>query len=522
MKTEMTLGRMTAGIAIVAVVLLAGFYGLSRLSAPDKSKKPSKTGTPGITPRSDRQRNTTGSAGRSAAPKPRSNVSGSRSATTTRHSPTPASRADTADGAPPSDRTPSSPLEVRIQEIAELATFAERDANLAQLANEIASEDFRGALEMVKTLEDARIRNRLLEGIFHYQGANNPDEALAAAGEMKPERVGRHRTREFYDQDKIYRSVLTAAMRGWASARPMQALEHQAQLPAEYRAQALGSIYRGWAETNPSDALAHAEDESVECRNLALGDISKAWVRSDPAAAANYIGGLDDIHSGGQTMLLNDLLARWSETDIKGALDWANSSITDDVQFESSVLEVARTLSRRAPEQAAQLVGMVPELAGMQAGLTHRIADEWSKTHPGHAAEWCGTLENESLRATAIKLVASNWASKSADDALTWASDLPDENERAYALSNIAVRQAQAKTEGATQWIRQLPAGFVRARATAGYALGALRAANDFRNASLVQQQIGNQEVDVGRVREIVEAAAIPDEEREAVLALLR
>ena len=517
MKMEMTLGRILAGIAILAVILLLVTYAVTRINAPVGP----------LAPPSSTELTSKPAPADSDTPSPKgaspSRSTSGRSASRSQGAKTPPSRTVRAGG--PGDRSEDAPpteLDLQIEGIKGLETYAERRLKLIELANELAAEDFLEALETVKGIKDGRIRSQLLKNIFHYQGAHDHDGALAAAAEMQPQREGRRPTREFYDKDKVYRGLLSATMQGWATTGPLDAMEHLNQLPADYRGQAQLAVYKGWAEVDPKDALTFAENTSVELRNSVVGDVAFAWSRNDPAACADYVNGLEDIHPGGQQLVLNTALGHWAETDIKGALDWANGAIADDKQFEDTVLKVARDLSRHAPERAAELIGMVPEIAGMQAGLTHRIADEWSKSHPDKAAEWSSSIGDDAQRATAIKLIASNWASDSADDALSWARDLPDESERAFALSNIAVRQAQAKSEDAVGWIRQLPSGFVRARTTAGYALGALRAVNDFRSASLLQQQIGNEAVNIDKVREIVEHSSIPDGERDDILALMR
>ncbi len=517
MKKEMPLGRLMAGIVAFAVVLLVAAYALSRMSGPGKARP--KPGASASTSGPETQRTAPDSPNRFAPSKSGARAGARQTLTVESSSPVATSHL----GKPDTGETDAPPteLQMRVERIKELETYSQRRTKLTELAEELAAKGFHDALDTVKEIEDTRIRNQLLMSVFHYQGARDPEQALAAAFEMRPESAGRHRTRAFYDKDKIYRDMLGATMKGWATTRPIQALDCVGQLPTEYRGQVLSSVYGGWAEVDPTDAILHAESKSIDIRNRVIGDIATSWCRNDPAAAAACVRDLDDIHPGGRQSLLDHVLGRWAETDIKGALDWANAVITDDKQFEDSVLEITRSLSRHAPEQAAEIITMVPELAGMQAGLTHRIADEWSKTHPENAATWSSTLEDVGLRGTAVKLIASNWASKSPDDALSWARDLRDENERAYALSNIAVRQAQAKSENVTGWIRELPSGFVRARTTAGYALGVLRGANDYRNASRVQQQIGNQSVNVEEVRKIVESAAISDAEREELLSLL-
>ncbi len=271
----------------------------------------------------------------------------------------------------------------------------------------------------------------------------------------------------------------------WTDSQPAKAAAHAARLPAGYfRQNALNLVAREWASRDAASAVAWAET-LPEADTLTT--VLKTWMDADADAATNWlehisdgkkknqllgsliaVTGDDDPQRAAQllgTLLppgeeqdkaLKDLTFRWSHSDSRGALAWAQQQ-TDAHVLEIIVPNLAvqlATFENLDPQDTQTALQLAQSLSGSaQARATRYVLNAWAQNDPVAAAAWATRYPNN---AEYLEGVAMSWVRKDADTATEWMTSLPSGPARDQVLALPAERGFQIAPETAVRWIGEM------------------------------------------------------------------
>jgi hypothetical protein len=145
-------------------------------------------------------------------------------------------------------------------------------------------------------------------------------------------------------------------------------IARMAELPAELRPQAAGSLASRMAASDPQAAAAWAASlpNDVE-RHIAIGRLTASWAGADSYEASQWIAGLPP--GSERDTAAQALIGSIVQSDPESAWTWA-ASIQDEQQRASALSVALAPFKARDPQRALQLVqSLAPDTAGRDALL---------------------------------------------------------------------------------------------------------------------------------------------------------
>lgn len=326
----------------------------------------------------------------------------------------------------------------RLAEILAVPDQSAQEEQLESLVGGIAVEDLPRALAFLERQEVSDLTQSLEVQLLrrwaeasplaaatwvgnHASEVNRRDEiravAIVWADQSLPEALAW--VRQLPESAERNTALIALAYEAARSA-PMEAFQMAAELPdGGVREDLIRHTANQWADLNPQEAVAWAskvEDETL--RQQLLAGITTAWADKEPVAAASAAADLlppgrvqDDAVVG--------IVQRWVQTEPAQAAAWAVSFPTGPLQ-ETAVEEVVKLWADQDPVRTSAWINQLDE--NQRDPAVAAFVGKLALSSPESAAEWAGTIRDESLRTRLMDTVAASWMTLDPAAARRWAA----------------------------------------------------------------------------------------------------
>jgi hypothetical protein len=212
----------------------------------------------------------------------------------------------------------------------------QRGGALRGVLDSLVSTDPGQAAEMVRSLDDDKMRHGLVGDIAESWAKRTPDLAMEWAQSLE----GAERNR-----------AVEETLDGWAQSAPKEAAAFIDQLPENERTdRQIAQVAREWGRRDPADAAAWlgAQPEG-EGKAASIGEVIYQWTARDPEAASTWLGDQppgESYDNGAQA-----LAKATFESDPTSAVAWA-ASIGNEERRTDMIDGGLRWWNGRDPEAA--------------------------------------------------------------------------------------------------------------------------------------------------------------------------
>ena len=324
----------------------------------------------------------------------------------------------------------------RLAEIRAVPDESAQEEQLERLVGSIAVEDFPRALAFLERQEvsdftqslEVQLLRRWAEASplaaatwvgNHASETNRRDQiravALVWADQSLPEALAW--VRQLPESAERNTGLIALAYEAARSA-PMEAFRVLDELPdGQVRNDLIKHTASQWADQNPQEAVAWASQVGDEiCRQQLLVGITTAWADKEPAAAATAAANLlppgrpqDDAVIG--------IVQRWVQTEPAQAADWVLDFPRGPLQ-DTAFEEVVKLWADQDPARTGEWINQLDDTHRDSAVAAY--AGKLAPNLPDSAAEWAGTIGDETLRNRLMETVAVAWLASDPAAARRW------------------------------------------------------------------------------------------------------
>ena len=205
-----------------------------------------------------------------------------------------------------------------------------------------------------------------------------------------------------------------------------------------------------------------AEKNPLARFKLALQQL-EAWVAKDPRDALAWLA--SQPPSGRRDEVMRLALNQYSETDAKGAADWALHNLTG-VDLNNSLIAIAENWAQENGGEAAAWFLALPATPERDAAIEN-LFFAWASNEPAAALAF---LESNSgpadLAATLRRAALAGWAKSDPQAAVAASLALSRTNNNTSQFANTLANWATMDLDGSSQWLlANLPVGNERTEA---------------------------------------------------------
>jgi hypothetical protein len=249
---------------------------------------------------------------------------------------------------------------------------------------------------------------------------------------------------------------LSAAMSGWASANPAEAIAMLNNLPegmADNKAQLAESVIAGLADHD----LAMATDLAVKLASEGIGNadnlirtVANEAIRTGGAAgAAAWATSLADGPLKGAAM--QRVAGSYVRQNPEEAASWVAQYASEDFA-QRAIAEVGGEWGERDPVNALGWLESLPATSGQANGFRSLFGD-WEDTNPVAASNYLSQMPPSPQRDAAVSGFARGYAWQDPQAALAWAQDISDPALRQQSLTQVGQAYIRRDPEGARAWL---------------------------------------------------------------------
>jgi hypothetical protein len=229
--------------------------------------------------------------------------------------------------------------------------FASQNRDFSSIAGDVmqqmASEDFQGALARAQSIQDVSARYEALRGVLNYLTDSDPLGALKLAATLG----------DFPGYEPLSQTIY----RQWSQIDPQAAAAAAAQAAggnagsgADWWRSPVNQVLRNWASQDPMAAInwsSSLNDPNMQARDIS--QIVRQWSRDDPNAAASWV----NSQQAGPTRdaAASALAFSLGSSDPAAALGWAQS-ISDPGQRDSALSRLTRQIMYQNPGNGAAIL----------------------------------------------------------------------------------------------------------------------------------------------------------------------
>lgn len=249
---------------------------------------------------------------------------------------------------------------------------------------------------------------------------------------------------------------LSAALAGWASANPNQALAMLNNLPDDMRDQRdslARSVVEGMSDRDlkgATELVLQLAGEGIKEAGELMGMVANDTVRAKGVEeAAAWSESLPDGPLKGRAM--QRIANEYAEADPEAAAAWAEGMAHQDFAAQA-VEEVSDKWAAKNPVEAVTWLESLPEGTGQKAGLNSVFGD-WEDRDPAAATEYLASMPMSSQRDAAISGFSRGYAWQDPEVAIAWALDISDPQLRQESLTRAGQVFLRKDAESARAWL---------------------------------------------------------------------
>lgn len=320
-----------------------------------------------------------------------------------------------------------------------LAT-ADRDSRaeaLRHLAERLAAEDVKKALEVGNRIPDANDKLEFMRALFAKWATKDPKTALDyLKTNFKP--------------GMLQSETLDAAIEKWAGANPRDAWQWlDTNISGPLKEQGMASLVQGWARHDPQSAAAWFVSTGSTAQGV-LDALVTTWADLDPRTAAAWVETLGNEEN--KTTARVCLASAWVQQDAAAAAEYFTPLVTSGAQGLDLASALTNAWGAADPAAAAQWIDKLPpgparrEAAGVLATI-------WTASDIQAAIQWTQKLEVPEMKAAAIEHIGTTWGAIEPKKAIDWLATLPPDATRTEATRGALNSWAATDPEGMKTWV---------------------------------------------------------------------
>jgi hypothetical protein len=247
-----------------------------------------------------------------------------------------------------------------------------------------------------------------------------------------------------------------AAVAGWASANPREALAMLDNLPEALkgqRDQLAQSVVEGLSDRDrmsATDLVLRLAGEGMAQPEKLIAIVANDALRVDgPETAARWSESLPDGPLKGAAM--QRIAGEFVEADAEAAAKWAEA-VADQDYAARVIEEVGKRWAVRNPVEAVGWLETLPESQGQKSGLGSAFGD-WEDRDPYAATEYLSKMPESTQRDAAISGFSRGYAWQDPEAAIAWAQDISDPALRQESLTRAGQIFFRRDPASATDWL---------------------------------------------------------------------
>ena len=195
---------------------------------------------------------------------------------------------------------------------------------------------------------------------------------------------------------------------------------------ADAQRSSLNEVGWMWAQQDAPAAAAFALTLGKEAEAGLLPQIAQHWAGRDAAAAIAW--GRQLPEGTARDQFLASAVGRMAQQDPKTAA--AQLPQLPLAQQEAAAGQIARSLARSSPEEAARWASQLPEDSNVRGNAYGQILADWVEGDPYRASEWLVKLPSGQSRDAAVSTFAIRLRDTDPDSAAVWAGSIANEGQR--------------------------------------------------------------------------------------------
>ncbi len=374
------------------------------------------------------------------------------------------------------------------------ATEARNNA-LASIAGEWAELDPQAALDFANSLPAGRVRERAVQEMMW---SSKQDLALIA------------NTISAWPDDNTRNDLIRSLSWNWAMQDPAAALTWIGNIATgRTYDQAVNYALQKLDSTAPTDAAAFiGQMADASTRDGAITQLAGAWAQSDLDGALTWAQALPATDGKARGSALNQAMANWETNDPTGAAAYIDQNLRNDPNFNSVANQLANKWVAADPSAALAWASSLPPGQAQTDSLA-TIFGNFTKADPTSAWAQVQQLPDGEARNKAMGTVVSTWSNQDPAQAAAQLGTLPAGVVLDDATSSVASNWVSQNPADALQWVGTLPAGSARDGAVS--AIIDAQSENDLPGAFALAASIGDPTQQENHLNDVVSQWAKKD-----------
>ena len=222
--------------------------------------------------------------------------------------------------------------------------------------------------------------------------------------------------------------------------------------------QDLEAALGGWASANPDEAIAFLDrlpEEMRDQRDRYAATVAGGLADRDRGMAADFVYEFANGGGGGAEKLM-DLVARKALRggDFRGVAAWSES-LPDGSLKGAAMGRVADLYAKRDPEGAARWAGQFAE-RDYAARVIEEVGDGWAERDPVAAVGWLESLPAGGGQVAGLTSVFGDWEDRDPLAASEYLLSMPQSAKRDSAISGFSRGYAWQDPEAAITWAQDI------------------------------------------------------------------
>lgn len=369
--------------------------------------------------------------------------------------------------------------------------------------SEWATQDPDAAVAYALEQPAGRGRMQLLQSAGMAFGRSDPAGALTWVQNLQP------------PSPELFAGVLM----GYAEREPIAALEQVlAMEPSNYRTRAIGPTAYAASQKDPEGALntVLAADAGLVTQQ-ATSNLLQGWARSDPSAVRRWLRSnasrvpasaftelsqqlafsdpdsaaelLGVVPEVAQGPWLSAVARGYARQDPDAALAWLDSQ-RGRPGYTQANRQLIQSLAESDPRRAAQMVTAIED-PRQRGRATQGIAAAWGQSDPVAALGWVAQIPEAENRAGAVNSIVSMWSQQAPAQALAWARNQPDRTMRDIGIASY-LQSLPYPTDSDARLLDEIADSGRKNQALAGLAMNSARQNPDLARRLLSQIEDDN------------------------------
>ena len=213
-------------------------------------------------------------------------------------------------------------------------------------------------------------------------------------------------------------------------------------------------------------ALSAALHLDPQKRHMLVNGLVAHWTELDPRAAGQYASSLSSDQQ--YAWVRSNALAVWADKDFAAASQYA-LALAPGKKRNDALGGIASGLAKKDPVAALNFFEENLKNTTANEGMNIRsmIVQRWAQKDFDAAAKYALTIQDRQTRRDMLSRLSYSEMNKSAQDFLNWAKEIPDRESRVQLTDNALSNWSHKDPQAVLQYARTLQPGSIQENAMA-------------------------------------------------------